>query len=266
MSLTAEASIDATPAVEELAREVVRALAGADGAGLVPGPAAEQGDLSETIPEGGGVAAAAEVPGIGVVAVMLSAEHAAHLDAAHGVWTTPVTEAIRTWARAHASTVDALTPPCPASAIGELLPRGEDLRVTAAGLFDGERHAGTVALTVASNLAAPARTTTTPADLAGPAASAAPTAAPIGAGDPGPLQALAGVEMAVTAELGRTTMAVAELLGLAPGSLIELDRAAGSPIDVLVNGTIIARGEVVVIDDDFGLRITEIIGTDEAAS
>jgi flagellar motor switch protein FliN/FliY len=72
--------------------------------------------------------------------------------------------------------------------------------------------------------------------------------------------------MAVTAELGRTTMAVAELLGLAPGSLIELDRAAGSPIDVLVNGTIIARGEVVVIDDDFGLRITEIIGTDEAAS
>ena len=264
MSLTAEASIDATPAVEELAREVVQALAGADGAGLVPGPAAEQGDLSETIPEGGGVAAAAEVPGIGVVAVMLSAEHAAQLDAAHGVWTTPVTEAIRSWARAHASTVDALTPPCPASAIGELLPRGEDLRITAAGLFEGERHAGTVALTVASNLAAPARTTTTPADPAPTAA--APAAAPISATDPGPLQALAGVEMAVTAELGRTTMAVSELLGLAPGSLIELDRAAGSPIDVLVNGTIIARGEVVVIDDDFGLRITEIIGTDEAAS
>jgi flagellar motor switch protein FliN/FliY len=72
--------------------------------------------------------------------------------------------------------------------------------------------------------------------------------------------------MSVTAELGRTTMAVADLLGLAPGSLIELDRAAGSPIDVLVNGTLIARGEVVVIDDDFGLRITEIIGPDEATS
>jgi flagellar motor switch protein FliN/FliY len=72
--------------------------------------------------------------------------------------------------------------------------------------------------------------------------------------------------MTVTAELGRTTMPVADLLGLAPGSLIELDRAAGSPIDVLVNGTLIARGEVVVIDEDFGLRITEIIGPDDAPS
>lgn len=70
------------------------------------------------------------------------------------------------------------------------------------------------------------------------------------------------VEMGVTAELGRTRMTVRELLGLQPGSIVELDRAAGSPVDLLVNGTLVARGEVVVIDEEFGVRITEIIGYD----
>jgi flagellar motor switch protein FliN/FliY len=62
----------------------------------------------------------------------------------------------------------------------------------------------------------------------------------------------------VTVEIGRTRMTVRELLDLAPGAVLELDRAAGSPADLLVNGRLIARGEVVVIDEDFGLRITEI--------
>lgn len=75
-----------------------------------------------------------------------------------------------------------------------------------------------------------------------------------------PLDLLHDVEMAVTVELGRTRMAVRDLLSLTPGAVVELDRAAGSPVDVLVNGKLIARGEVVVIDDDFGIRITEIIG------
>jgi flagellar motor switch protein FliN len=68
------------------------------------------------------------------------------------------------------------------------------------------------------------------------------------------------VEMEVTAELGRTRMSVKELLSLAPGAVIELDRAAGGPADLLVNGRLIARGEVVVIDENFGIRITEIVG------
>jgi flagellar motor switch protein FliN len=54
-------------------------------------------------------------------------------------------------------------------------------------------------------------------------------------------------------------MTVADLLSLTPGSVVELDRVAGSPIDLLVNGTLIARGEVVVIDEEFGVRITEIV-------
>ncbi|MEV6932579.1 flagellar motor switch protein FliN [Dactylosporangium sp. NPDC051485] len=73
------------------------------------------------------------------------------------------------------------------------------------------------------------------------------------------------VEMEVTAELGRTRMSVRELLSLAPGAVIELDRAAGGPADLLVNGRLIARGEVVVIDENFGIRITEIVGPNDRA-
>jgi flagellar motor switch protein FliN/FliY len=76
------------------------------------------------------------------------------------------------------------------------------------------------------------------------------------------LEMLADVEMGVTAELGRTRMTVRDLLALTPGSVVELDRLAGSPVDVLVNGTLVARGEVVVIDEEFGVRISEIIGLD----
>jgi flagellar motor switch protein FliN/FliY len=72
------------------------------------------------------------------------------------------------------------------------------------------------------------------------------------------LDLLHDVEMEVTAELGRTRMTVRELLSLTPGTIIELDRAAGSPADLLVNGRLIASGEVVIIDENFGLRITEI--------
>ena len=73
------------------------------------------------------------------------------------------------------------------------------------------------------------------------------------------IEMLHGVEMEVTVELGRTRMAVRDLLALTPGAVLALDRAAGSPADLLVNGRLIARGEVVVVDEDFGLRITEIL-------
>ena len=61
-------------------------------------------------------------------------------------------------------------------------------------------------------------------------------------------------------ELGHTRLSVAEILQLTVGSVVELDRTAGSPVDVVVNGALIARGEVVVIDDEYGVRITEIVG------
>jgi flagellar motor switch protein FliN/FliY len=74
-----------------------------------------------------------------------------------------------------------------------------------------------------------------------------------------PLSVLHDVDLVVTAELGRTTMPVRELLERAPGMVVEIDRAAGAPIDLLVNGRRIASGEVVVIDEEFGVRITEIL-------
>jgi flagellar motor switch protein FliN len=90
---------------------------------------------------------------------------------------------------------------------------------------------------------------------------------PTARGGPGrgaSLDLLRHVAMEVTVEIGRTRMTVQELLSLHPGEVVELDRAASAPADLLVNGTLIARGEVVVVDEDFGLRISEIV-TDAAA-
>jgi flagellar motor switch protein FliN/FliY len=65
------------------------------------------------------------------------------------------------------------------------------------------------------------------------------------------------VELAV--EIGRTHMTIGETLALGPGSIVSLNRLAGEPVDLLVNGKRIARGEVVVIDEEFGLRLTEVV-------
>ncbi|MCD7837000.1 MAG: flagellar motor switch protein FliN, partial [Lachnospiraceae bacterium] len=67
------------------------------------------------------------------------------------------------------------------------------------------------------------------------------------------------VLLEVTVELGRTSKSISEILNFAPGTIIELDRIAGEPIDVLVNGKLVAKGEVVVIEESFGVRVTEII-------
>lgn len=69
------------------------------------------------------------------------------------------------------------------------------------------------------------------------------------------------VPLNVTVELGRTNKTISEILDLSPGKIIELDKIAGEPIDVLVNGKYVAKGEVVVIEESFGVRITEIINT-----
>jgi flagellar motor switch protein FliN/FliY len=110
----------------------------------------------------------------------------------------------------------------------------------------------------AAQAAAEIAATTTHA-IAAPAAPA-PVTSLAGRG----LEMLHGVDMEVTVELGRTRMTVRELLALSPGAVLELDRAAGSPADLLVNGRLIARGEVVVVDEDFGLRVTEIVDDSQA--
>ena len=82
-------------------------------------------------------------------------------------------------------------------------------------------------------------------------------AAPLGGHD-ADLTRRHDVPVELTVEIGRTRMTIGETLGLGPGAIVSLNRLAGEPVDLLVNGTPIARGEVVVIDEEFGLRITEV--------
>jgi flagellar motor switch protein FliN/FliY len=79
------------------------------------------------------------------------------------------------------------------------------------------------------------------------------------------LRRLSDVPMELSVEIGRTRMTVGETLQLRAGSIVTLERLAGEPVDLLVNGTPIARGEVVVVDDQFGLRVTQIVEDDPAA-
>ena len=91
-----------------------------------------------------------------------------------------------------------------------------------------------------------------------------PTAA--GPTDGGDLYPLRDVPVELAVEIGRTRMTIGETLQLGPGSIVTLNRLAGEPVDLLVNGRAIARGEVVVIDEEFGLRITEVVPGARAAT
>jgi len=83
--------------------------------------------------------------------------------------------------------------------------------------------------------------------------------------EPGELERLVDVTVEVSVEIGRTSMTLGEALALGPGSVVGLHRMAGEPVDLLVNGRVIARGEVVVIDEEFGLRVTDVAGPRGAA-
>ena len=89
--------------------------------------------------------------------------------------------------------------------------------------------------------------------------------APAGLNAVGDLRRLSAVPVDLSVEMGRTRMTVGETLELRQGSIITLNRMAGEPVDLLVNGTAIARGEVVVIDEQFGLRVTEVLGQSPSA-
>ena len=77
------------------------------------------------------------------------------------------------------------------------------------------------------------------------------------------MDAILDVPVTISMEIGRTKLTIRNLLQLNQGSVVELDRLAGEPMDVLVNGTLIAQGEVVVVNEKFGLRLTDIISPTE---
>lgn len=125
----------------------------------------------------------------------------------------------------------------------------------------------------AGSSASPASPMNSGRAAAGPVVDVRPAAfQPLGGGSsPGassPIDMIADIPVRVTVELGKTRKSVSEILALTNGSVIELDKMAGEPVDILVNGKLIARGEVVVIDENFGVRITDIMagGAVRAAS
>ncbi|HAT8179018.1 TPA: flagellar motor switch protein FliN [Legionella pneumophila] len=83
--------------------------------------------------------------------------------------------------------------------------------------------------------------------------------------DPGneKLELILDIPVSVTVEIGRTKMTIRNLLQLNQGGIVALDRLAGDPLDVLVNGTLVAHGEVVVVNDKFGVRLTDIVSKAE---
>jgi len=104
---------------------------------------------------------------------------------------------------------------------------------------------------------------TAPAETVAPAAftNFTPTGANGGAGND--INMILDIPVQLTVELGRTRIPIKHILQLAQGSVVELDAMAGEPMDVLVNGYLIAQGEVVVVNDKFGIRLTDIVTPSE---
>ena len=86
---------------------------------------------------------------------------------------------------------------------------------------------------------------------------------PAGKGESRNIDMLMDVNLPISIELGRTKMTISEILSLGPGSVVELNKLAGEPVDVLVNQRIVAKGEVVVIDENFGVRVTQLMTPEE---
>ncbi|MDR0516860.1 MAG: flagellar motor switch protein FliN [Fibromonadaceae bacterium] len=77
------------------------------------------------------------------------------------------------------------------------------------------------------------------------------------------LDLLMDIELPIVIELGRTQMSLKRILELGPGAIVEMDRLAGEPVDILINGKVVARGEVVVVDENFGVRILSLVSPEE---
>jgi flagellar motor switch protein FliN/FliY len=230
--------------------------------GLVAGPAAEQTGLEDLMVAASPTGGWAEASDGTLVVVLLGPDGAAR-------WPDPSQLMLAVAAAAGPLGV----------AIGELqliddvgdlpsdLQASAGRALTGAGIFDGDAPVASVGVTgstTSGDAVDPARShdeTDGATDASAPAAgtSAEPQADAAADAAPRNLHLLADVVLAVTAELGRTTMTMGELLDLRPGGVIELDREAGAPIDIAVNHTLIARGEVVMVDGRYAVRITEVV-------
>jgi len=283
---------------EALARAVAAAFSTVATTELQAGPADAQDGPDDLLPPGGVhgvIAGLRETDAVQIVLLVgeeLGRAAGTAEDDSPEPWMAPVTAAMESWATERGGVLVNAMPVGDADQLRHLLVTAEGTTLAASGLFAGTELVGSVAVTgrtvaaqdtTQDEAAADAPTAAPPQQApqqqapqqqvaapnvptahAAPAAPAAQQTRSTAAPTVAAMHVLSEVEMKVTAELGRTRMCVSELLSLAPGSLIELDRTAGSPIDLLVNGTLIARGEVVVIDEEYGVRLTEITGHPES--
>jgi flagellar motor switch protein FliN/FliY len=178
-------------------------------------------------------------------------------------------DALRELANQRASGVATALGECAGKPVGFEAPAAEWMATGGAGLpawDDG------VALTVALSVGG----MTADGFLVVPQGAVVPAAAPTAVGATLPplresterkngngMELLLDISLPVTVELGRTRMIIRDILHLAPGSVLELDKLAGEPVDILINDKSIARGEVVVIDESFGVRLTSIVTPSE---
>jgi flagellar motor switch protein FliN len=144
--------------------------------------------------------------------------------------------------------------PAPASAPAAPAPRAQEFKSAAPGR---PATASPAAAPAPSNGNGNGAASSLPANVRQahlPELTAAPT------GQPGyNIDLLLGVTLQVAVEIGRTTLPIRDVLALTPGSIIELDKLAGEKVDILINGRPIAQGEVVVVDENFGVRITDVV-------
>ena len=136
---------------------------------------------------------------------------------------------------------------------------------------DADDWASALAEQTAASAPAPAFAPAAPPAIA-PAPAAAPAGSRVfqplqaqatGAGSPVDVERILDVPVQLTAELGRTRIPIPSLLQLSQGSVVELDGLAGQPLDVLINGYLIAQGEVVVVNEKYGIRLTDIVTPSE---
>ena len=115
--------------------------------------------------------------------------------------------------------------------------------------------------------ASPVSPASTPAAAAAPAQKVEIADFSFGAiaqgGESGKIDMILDVSIQISVELGRTRMPIKDLLNLVPGSVVELDKLAGDPLDIFVNDTLVAKGKVVVVDENFGIRITDLVSAEE---
>lgn len=230
--------------------------------GLLAGPAELQESTDDLIVSDAIIGCVATLSDGSGIAVLASLEGVQRLTGGNSseAMVAAMAEPMAVIAASHNRTVATIEPVHGKEAIPGIMSPVPGLRILAgAGVFEGEVPIAAIGCCRSSigSMEAGSASSAGGGGAALPAASAAMPG--VTSGMTRNLHLLSDVTLAVTAELGSTSMTMGHLLDLQPGGVVELDREAGAPIDLYVNGTLIARGEVVVADGNYAVRVTDVV-------